>query len=660
MRRLIFILLLILPLLSDAQNLPQVRGMYVDNIPEWLGTAKEDSLLIYCRDSSYNYIALYDLQGLDLRNTTTRAQLSAFISKAKTKYGIQQVGAIGETLGTFTNGVAPYNSSRTSQTERFDVFNVEFEFWTTSSVSSGGVYCEKYLRNSGYSCDTAGAFRFAKDLMRRVDSVASANYAISEVYVGWFNTGQAQQFFGLVDRILVHAYRTGIDDMFAYTKNRLSQLTSTGKPVDIMIIFSNEPDFLGPWLDRNKQLAAWNEYKKDYDADASTWKQLINLRGYQWFVWSLFDKPVYPPQTPCSIPDVNMFATTNITTSSATVSWPAVSGAVSYNVQYRVRNSGSAYSQSISTASNSLTLSGLSANTNYEFIVMTVCWGGSSAFSSSGWFTTQQLPACGTPSALAATTTGVTATLSWTGGTNNTSFSMRYRRVGSTLWTSSITSVSPVTVSGLTPGTNYEFQVAGICTSGQSIFSAARQFATRTLNCATPTSLTTTAVKSTTATANWGSNTVADSVRIRYRIQGTSAYIFRAVAANNGNRSYNIINLVPNKTYEWNVQTICGTSTSAWSARATFTTTATGTAFVKPQVTIDPMGQYIAIEQTTSHTELKITDVYGQTAINKTVRDGIIRFDGLPQGMYIISVTTNDFSDKYPIFVKTKTLKMTR
>jgi hypothetical protein len=167
-------------------------------------------------------------------------------------------------------------------------------------------------------------------------------------------------------------------------------------------------------------------------------------------------------------------------------------------------------------------------------------------------------------------------------------------------------------------------------------------------------------VKSTTATANWGSNTVADSVRIRYRIQGTSAYIFRAVAANNGNRSYNIINLVPNKTYEWNVQTICGTNTSAWSARATFTTTATGTTFVKPQVTIDPMGQYIAIEQTTSHTELKITDVYGQTAINKTVRDGIIRFDGLPQGMYIISVTTNDFSDKYPLFVKTKTLKMTR
>ena len=91
----------------------------------------------------------------------------------------------------------------------------------------------------------------------------------------------------------------------------------------------------------------------------------------------------------CGVPNVNLFGTTNITSTSAKPYWTAISGAASYKVQYRIRNVGASYSSSFSTTTNSITLTNLLPSTKYEFIVQTICTnGGSSLFSSSGWFTT--------------------------------------------------------------------------------------------------------------------------------------------------------------------------------------------------------------------------------------------------------------------------------
>ncbi len=92
--------------------------------------------------------------------------------------------------------------------------------------------------------------------------------------------------------------------------------------------------------------------------------------------------------TTCATPNVNLFGTTNITYNSANTYWTAIAGAISYNVQYRVRNVGASYSASINTATPNLNITGLQASTNYEFIVQAVCTGGAGSFSPSGWFTT--------------------------------------------------------------------------------------------------------------------------------------------------------------------------------------------------------------------------------------------------------------------------------
>ncbi|MFN8153099.1 MAG: M43 family zinc metalloprotease [Bacteroidia bacterium] len=77
---------------------------------------------------------------------------------------------------------------------------------------------------------------------------------------------------------------------------------------------------------------------------------------------------------------------TSITTTSATLGWGTVSGASSYNVQYR--SVGSATWTSTTSTTTSKAISGLSAATNYEFQVQAVCSTSTGTFSASGTFTT--------------------------------------------------------------------------------------------------------------------------------------------------------------------------------------------------------------------------------------------------------------------------------
>lgn len=77
---------------------------------------------------------------------------------------------------------------------------------------------------------------------------------------------------------------------------------------------------------------------------------------------------------------------TSITQTSATLSWGAVSGATSYNVQYRVSPSGS---WTLTTsATNSKAISGLTAGTAYDFQVQAVCGTTNGNYSSIASFTT--------------------------------------------------------------------------------------------------------------------------------------------------------------------------------------------------------------------------------------------------------------------------------
>ncbi|WP_299457010.1 M20/M25/M40 family metallo-hydrolase [uncultured Microscilla sp.] len=84
---------------------------------------------------------------------------------------------------------------------------------------------------------------------------------------------------------------------------------------------------------------------------------------------------------------------------------------------------------------------------------------------------------CAIPSNLNASSIGNTsATLSWSGNAN--SYNIRYRAQGSSNWTALNTSNTSASISNLLQGTGYEFQVRGVCTAGNSSYSASANFTT--------------------------------------------------------------------------------------------------------------------------------------------------------------------------------------
>jgi hypothetical protein len=278
---LLFALLLCTSAFSQSAN---VRGFYLKGVDDWLGDAtQENAFLSYAQNNGFNYITLYDLGAVSFSSSTVKSKLASFISRAKTQYGITQVGAAGENYLFFANDIVPYNSGRPTD-ERFDVANFEFEFWVNSSVAN--LYCNKYLSPNGYACDTAGAFAFAYKEFKKIDSLCAARGLVSEVYFGWPNRGQIQKIASRADRILLHAYRPDDSDVYQYSRNRLIDIASISSSVKVITIFSSESSFMGPWLTSSSTHTVsrpYQTYSSYLSSETSSFKQYINLQGYTWF-----------------------------------------------------------------------------------------------------------------------------------------------------------------------------------------------------------------------------------------------------------------------------------------------------------------------------------------------------------------------------------------
>ena len=128
-------------------------------------------------------------------------------------------------------------------------------------------------------------------------------------------------------------------------------------------------------------------------------------------------------------------------------------------------------------------------------------------------------------------------------------------------------------MSGLIPGSDYEWQVQTVCSSNSAIFTSLIYFITVPLVCNTPTGLSTTNVSSQSAVFSWTPAAAAIGYNIQYRVVGTTIWTSR----NSILSSYNASGLMPNTYYEWQVQTICaGGGTSVFSNMVSFNTLETG------------------------------------------------------------------------------------
>lgn len=367
----------------------------------------------------------------------------------------------------------------------------------------------------------------------------------------------------------------------------------------------------------------------------------------------------------CDVP--GGLSSTGVTMTEATISWSAVTGADSFN--YRYRTNGSGTWTEANTTGTSAPLSGLTANTEYEYQVQTLCTDATSDYSASSTFTTlpDGVDPCDVPGGLSATSiTTSEATLSWSSATGANSYNYRYRTDGSGVWTEANTSGTSAVISGLTEGTTYEYQVESVCTNATSGYSASSTFTTETSGggttpCTEAPQNFVANTTSTTADLSW--TEVEGAILYQWRYRSTGDWITGTSATN----SLSLTGLAANATYTLMIRTWCG----SFSPITTFifATSDGGTSLstnaVSSKIGLDPergLSVYpnpastilnIGLRDVNDIVSVNIMDTKGLVVKSFEMNSGIQEVDitGLSKGIYIINAS-NQFESITKRFIK--------
>jgi hypothetical protein len=171
-----------------------------------------------------------------------------------------------------------------------------------------------------------------------------------------------------------------------------------------------------------------------------------------------------------------------ISTTSATVGWTAVSSAVSYKVDYKPNSSATWINAATATTATSISLTGLTQGTTYDYRIRTNCASDSSSYSAAQ-FTTISTDTCSAPTGLTSSAVTVTgATVSWTAVSAALSYDVDYKLNSSATWINAATGTTSTSLnlSGLTSATLYNWRVRTNCSGGNSTYATA-SFTTLTI-----------------------------------------------------------------------------------------------------------------------------------------------------------------------------------
>lgn len=273
----------------------EVKGLYVNDFKYILGQKdKEKDLLNYAKAEGFNYLLFYNLPYIhkhmfNLGKTESAQVLAAFITEAKTKYGILEVGAVGETSRSF-EGIHQYNKLYGEAEEsRIDVYNMEFEFWNKDLIES--YYCPTYLDDNVEDCTEKEVFRYYFKNLRAIRDLADAVDANCETYIGLPTHAQCEAIGSVCDRVLVHYYRKSDvynngNSIYQYHDYRLSALAPKKGILKIMPIFSARENHMGLWLKSHTMDEAYKTYhegKNGFEEMNGKWKEHLDIPGAQWY-----------------------------------------------------------------------------------------------------------------------------------------------------------------------------------------------------------------------------------------------------------------------------------------------------------------------------------------------------------------------------------------
>lgn len=297
--------------------------------------------------------------------------------------------------------------------------------------------------------------------------------------------------------------------------------------------------------------------------------------------------------TPTSVPPgpATALVAATATSSAVPLSWSAPSTGstpFTYQVQYQI-NGVSAWTNWGGTQSTLLTtVSGLTANTRYNFQIITTNVAGSSTSAVTSVTTLAVAPTAPT-GVTVGSLTSTSATVAWTApviGTAPLSYTPQYRVTGSTAWSvGTVTTGTSQTISSLSAATEYDFEVIATNTGGSatSTITNATTSAAATIEPSAPTGVSATSPTSSSLVVAFSapaSGTTPFSYQVYYRVTGTPAW--NAFGSAITTTSITVIGLNASTSYDFEVSATnsAGTSTSSVVTGITAATTPASTGTV--------------------------------------------------------------------------------
>lgn len=182
---------------------------------------------------------------------------------------------------------------------------------------------------------------------------------------------------------------------------------------------------------------------------------------------------------------------------------------------------------------------------------------------------------CAAPTGLNATSiTSTGATVNWGAVAGATSYTLQYKTSAATTWTTvtGITTTSKA-LTTLTAGTVYNYQVLAVCSATSSSAYTAATFTTTsaTTTCTAPSALVSSAITSTGATVSWGAVTGATSYTLQYKKSSVTTW---TTVTGITTTSKALTGLTAATTYNFQVLTVCSSTSSSAYTASTFTTSA--------------------------------------------------------------------------------------
>lgn len=355
---------------------------------------------------------------------------------------------------------------------------------------------------------------------------------------------------------------------------------------------------------------------------------------------------------------------------SVVLSWDHVLQARGYRVLWRPRQAATNWdvAEVGSQTSNSIQLTSLQSNTEYEFRVVSLCDALESPFTE-GRFTTgsgSEPVFCAAPSGLRQVSIlRDRASYAWNASQGALEYEVQVRALTQSLWSSQFSSVPQTEITGLTASTSYAVRVRSRCASGSnSAFTSVDTFMTSG-PCSIPTNLRLARAFNNRLVVSWNLMLEATGYAVSWRLTGAFNNWATATVNSATTNSHTIQNLLSGRNYEVRVQAICGVERSSWSQPISVSTltareesladgTETPEAFVYPnpnrgrfQVELAGFGE--------GPVSFEIYDLQGRL-LNRWEEADSERFtfdlDGVSAGIYVLSIRSATAQAQHKLMIE--------